>query len=332
MKILRTITFWLDNARYNALPQSLFPALMALCFVSFEPTFSLGYALLAICGVLLAHLSMNLFDDYFDFKAKGDRIREKLAAAGVRARIAKCAYLTSGRATVRQLFVAASTFAALALLCGVFIWLKRGAGILYLTAAAGILGICYSGKPLKLSYRGLGEVVIALMFGPLLMFGVYFSASGLLSPTIVFASIPVGLLVANILYTHSIMDFEPDKRVGKMTLAVLLNGKVPMLAASAFFLFAPYLVLLVGILWGFLSAWYLLTWVTLPLAAALFWLMWQFVYHPQRTFAKRWWMQPLERWSEIQQLGLEWFMMRWFLARNLLIYFSVLMAVSLVLS
>lgn len=45
--------------------------------------------------------------------------------------------------------------------------------------------------------------------------------------------------MANILYTHSIMDFEPDKSVGKMTLAVLLNNKKAMLLILiSFFIFA----------------------------------------------------------------------------------------------
>lgn len=328
MKIL----FWLNNARYNALPQSLLPAVVALCLACKSPSFSWLYAVLAIVGVVCAHLGCNLLDDYFDYKNKGVEIRNNMAAAGMRARIAKCEYLTSGKATMRQLLSVAAVFCLIAVALGVVIFLKRGMPVVYIALIAGVLGYSYSGSPLKLAYRGLGEIIVAIEFGVLNMIGVYYSACGCFSNEIWTFSIALGLLVANVLFTHSIMDFEPDKQVGKVTLAVLLNNKKAMLAFSFCFILFPFLVVAAAVIFAGLSLWYLLVFLALPLACYLFYLMCQFVKGKITAVKPKFWMLPMEKWEQIKLTGIDWFMIRWFLARNLLMAFSfVLIVVSLLL-
>src|SRR5574344_1021432 len=150
----KTVLFWLNNARYNAFPQSVLPAVLAVWIARSVAGFSLLCGILAILGIAFANLAMNLFDDYFDYQKKGAQIRDHLAAAGFRARIAKCDYLTSGKTTVKSLLIAISVFLLLALACGTYILILRGLPILYITLITGILGVCYSGKPLRFSYRG----------------------------------------------------------------------------------------------------------------------------------------------------------------------------------
>ena len=81
------------------------------------------------------------------------------------------------------------------------------------------MGISYSGKPLRLGYYGYGELLIGLMFGPLLMIGVQYAACGVLDGRIVLVGIAVGLLVTNILYSHSVLDAQADAQMEKLTLA-----------------------------------------------------------------------------------------------------------------
>ena len=90
---------------------------------------------------------------------------------------------------------------------------------------AAFLCITYSGTIFRFSYRGLGEIIIGLMFGPLLILGIFFSCVGQHSFDILFVSVPVGLLVSNIIFTHSILDYDADIEVNKMTLAVLIGNK-----------------------------------------------------------------------------------------------------------
>lgn len=324
---MNVLGFWYNNARPKALPQSMLPALLAVCMAAGSPDFSLPLAILAVAGVLFGHLGMNLFDDYFDYRKKGTEFRDKMAGEGIRARIAKCSYLTSGAATLSQLLVACLVFSLVALVFGVVIFWFRGEYIAWIALALAVLGISYSGAPLRLSYHGWGELEVGFIFGPLLMAGVYYSAAGTITPAVLFVSFPVGLLVANILYTHSIMDYEPDKKVGKMTLAVLLRDKKRMLAVLFFLLFCPFAIIAWGIVRGELSVWYWAVFVTLPMAFSLFRLMIWFVRDPHRVFTPRFWMGPMTNWENIQKIGIDWFMIRWLLARNLLSFFCLIVVI-----
>jgi len=327
---MKMIFFWVKHARWIALPQSAMPAVLAFCMASQRDGFSVVLGVLAVFGVMMGHLCVNLLDDYFDYKVKKTDFRARMEHQGMRARIAKCTYLTSGEATLKQLLIACFTFGAIALCLGFIIFIYRGYVILLLAAVTGLLGLSYSGAPLRLSYRGLGDIVIGLVFGPMLMSGVFYAACGVFDRSVLFVSVPVGLLVANIVYTHSIMDYEPDKAVGKMTFAVLLKSKKLMLTCLALLLVLSFSILISGVIFGYLSLLYLLPLLTIPMAVSLFYLMVQFVRHPHRSFSPRFWMGPMGNWKLIRKYGVDWFMIRWLLARNLLSFFClILMIVSL---
>ncbi|MDR0864455.1 MAG: prenyltransferase [Candidatus Symbiothrix sp.] len=324
---MNTVRFWIQNARSTALPQSLLPAVLAVCLASQTQGFSIYLGILAIMGVIVGHLGLNLFDDYFDYRVKGSEFRDAMARKGFRARIAKCNYITSGQTTLQHLLIACILFGAIALAIGFVIWLFRGNFILWIALLTAVLGISYSGAPLRLSYHGLGEILIGIMFGPLLMIGVYYSACGHFDWPVLFISVPVGLLVANIVYTHAIMDYEPDREVGKMTLAVWLKSKKAMLACLLVLLAGAYASIIGGVVTGYLSPYYLLTLLTLPMAVALFYLMVEFVRHPEKKFSPQIWMGPMGDWKRFQAADLDWFLIRWFLARNLLSFFCLIIIV-----
>ena len=328
---MNIVRFWFNNARPTALPQSLLPAILALCMASQNDGFSIFLGLLGVVGVVMGHLSMNLFDDYFDYKVKSTDFRDRMEHKGMRARISKCMYLNSGEATLKQLLVACFVFGAIALSAGFVIYLYRGNVIILIAALTAVLGISYSGAPLRLSYHGLGEILIGIMFGPMLMIGVFYSACGSFDWSVLFVSIPVGLLVTNIVYAHAIMDYEPDKEVGKMTFAVLLKDKKRMLFCLLFILISAFSLVVGGVVAGYLSAWYLLSLLTVPMAVSLYYLMKEFVRNPERQFTPRFWMGPMGNWQRLQSIGIDWFMIRWLLARNLLSFFClIMMIVSLV--
>ena len=314
-----------------ALPQSVMPAVLAVCMAIHSPHFAVLPAVLAVLGVMFGHLGINLLDDYFDYKVKDTSFRAQLTHQGIRARIAKCTYLTSGETTVRQLIIAIIAFCSIALACGFIIFLQRGMTIFYFALLTAMLGISYSGGPLKFSYRGLGELQIGVMFGPLLMAGVYYAACGAFSWPTLFVSVPVGLLVANIVYTHAIMDYEPDKQVGKMTFAVLLGNRKYMLYTTLVILLLSFGSITAGVISNYLPVPYLLVYLTLPMAVSLFYLVRAFIRDPQRSFSPRFWMGPMLDWDKYKKAGIEWFMIRWLLAQNLLSFFClIIMGLNLV--
>lgn len=324
---MNTIRFWIKNARVQSLPQSVLPAVLALCLAIPFADFSPLLGILGILGVVCGHLGLNLFDDYFDYRKKKTDYRESMVHEGFRARIGKCIYLTSGEATLKDLLLASSTFSVIALIIGAVILYFRGEGILYFMFLTAFLGISYSGAPLRLSYRGFGELLIGLIFGPMVMTGVFYAACGVINSMIILISIPVGLLVANILYVHSILDFHPDKKIGKYTLAVLLDNPRKMLVVLSIILFAPYLIITFGIVKGYLSVWFTLLVLTLPMAIALFHMMISYIQNPTQKFSPSRWMGPMNNWQRIEAAGIDWFMIRWYLARNLLSSFCFIVMI-----
>ena len=100
---MKTLSFWMTNARKTSLMQSLMPAMLAVVMALGSDNFNPWLALAAVVGVMAAHLGMNLADDYFDYKVGTSESRKKLVRQGFRARIVKYPYLTDGSATLTDL-------------------------------------------------------------------------------------------------------------------------------------------------------------------------------------------------------------------------------------
>ncbi len=94
----------------------------------------------------------------------------------------------------------------------------------FASMALGAAVAAADGPPLSLSYRGLGELAVALCYGPLIAAGTYLVQRGTVSPEIVLAGVPLGLLVAGFLWLNEIPDARADEAAGKRTLVVRLGG------------------------------------------------------------------------------------------------------------
>ena len=113
-------------------------------------------------------------------------------------------------------------FYVLAGLIGLILLATHGSTALLVIGVVGfIVSLGYTAPPLKFVYRGLGEIAVALGFGPLMLLGAYVvQTGGALAWEPFVASIPVALLVALILYVNEIPDRRGDARAGKRTLPV----------------------------------------------------------------------------------------------------------------
>lgn len=323
--------FWINNARPIALPQSLLPALTAVALSFGTGNFSLLAAIASLVGVAFLHLALNLLDDWFDYKEGSAQARQAVANEGFRGRMVKYPYLTSGEATHSDLLKATVAFLLVAAVMGVLVMAVRGWSILYWVAAALVFGESYSGRPLRLGYHGLGEFVIFIMFGPLLMTGVYYAITGVLDWKIVMLSIAVGLLVTNIVYSHSVLDAVPDKKMGKRTMAHLMGSAKGQIAFSAFLNTMPYLIVVVAIICGFIHVAYLAVLAVLPVSLWLVKSLNDFVNHVDVPVEPKKWMGPMGDFARFKAAGLDWFMLRWLTARNIVMIFcAILIIVNLI--
>ena len=320
-KILDFIGFWWRVSRAFSLGQTVFAAAVAVCVALNYPNFNIFYAFLAVIGVICAHLSVNLLDDYFDF-VTGDVENRNNIHEGSRSD--KCAAIQAGETTPGGVFICALVLGVTALLCGWLIFLQRGLPILVLAVVGAVLGFFYSAPPLKLSFHGLGEIIVGLMFGPLLMNGIFFSATGTISLQLLLLSVAIGSLVINILYVHSIMDVELDKKCGKYTLAGILPNKYFAFFAFLFFALYPYWVVSVGVYRFGMPIMATAVFLTLGLTGVLIKFMWETTVGSTKRHTPRFWMGPMENWKKIDEQGVGWFYIRWLLARNITMFFCLI--------
>ena len=339
------IGFWIKNARNISLPQSALPCLTAIVLCIGQEGFVWWLAFPIILGVCAVHLGMNLADDYFDYK-HSPLTRADINNSSIRARMEKCHYLgerlevkgerQEEKATVSELGWAIVGFLTFAAAMGGIVfavqWILHGLqaamGIVIYAVLGLIIGINYSGKPLELGFHGLGELVIGVMFGPLLMLGVQSAMTGIpFSWEMLCMSIGIGCMVTNIVYVHSVMEVNADAELGKMTFARLLKSKILMIVFIGFFALMPFAMLALGIVMGWWSPWYLLTLITLPMSVYLIHSTRLFAYGLPREDTPHWWMGPMGEWEKYKAAGIDWFLYRWLLARNICTFFCLVLII-----
>ncbi|MBR5568210.1 MAG: prenyltransferase [Bacteroidales bacterium] len=327
----KSISFWWSNARPISLPQSLLPALTAVALSIGASEFNWIAALASVAGVIFLHLGLNLMDDWFDYKEGSAEARAKVANEGFRGRMIKYPYLTSNEATPSQLLKAIAVFMGIAATMGAVAILARDLRILWWVAAGLVIGVSYSGGPLKLGYRGLGELVIFLMFGPLLMTGAYYAITGTVDWKIGSLSIAVGLLVTNIVYSHSVLDSVPDQKMGKKTMAHLMGSAKGQIVFSALLNTLPYLIVAAAVIFGKMHPAYLAVLLVFPVSMWLVGSLNDFVNNREVPIEPKKWMGPMGDFDKYRKAGIDWFLLRWLTARNIVTFFcTIIIVVNLI--
>ena len=332
--------FWYKAARPISFGQSVMPyllgALLGLSTLIYTDAtvgaiaYGLAVGVLGLVGVLFAHAGMNLIDDYFDMKKGAVARREELLDGGFRARLSKCRYLKEGKVTLDDTKRVAITFLSVALALAAIIFALRGWEVLIFAGITLVLGLSYAGPPLRLSYRGFGELVIGFLFGPMLVTAASLLVSGQITPLALFCAIPVGLLVTNIVHTHAVMDYGPDLAAQRKTLPILLGSERAGITVSIIFVLLAHLSLLVGIILGFLPIASLLIVVTYPLSFVFIKLAIDYVNKDveEFKFTPQKWMGNFGNWEGYKKDGIAWFMARWLAARNLVMQVTLVLAIA----
>src|SRR5438067_4605845 len=237
------VSRWLVLTRAAVLPMTLTAALIAGLLGVNEPGFKWWLFGLASVGILLAHMANNLMNDLFDLDVGTD------TSAYPRALYAPHPVL-SGMVTRSRLTTAALLVNALDLVILVVLYLSRGWPVVAFALGGFFISAAYTVPPLRLKKHGLGEPSVLLVWGPLMVGGTYYAATGRIGWDIVAASIPYSLLCTAVLMGKHIDKAAWDGPTNTRTLPVMLGDErgrafTKVLMAA----FYPLVVVLVVVGW-----------------------------------------------------------------------------------
>lgn len=173
-----------------------------------------GLFLVILLSSLMVHMATNLANDYFDH-LQGTDAGDSIGGSRV---------LQEGKITLGQLKVALILLYGAASVMG--LWLmatQRLWAISPLVALALFSSIFYVAPPIRYGYHGLGEFFVGINMGPVMVVGTYWVIAGRPAWRPLWVSVPVGLMVAAILYYQNLPDMKTDAAAGKRTLAVRLG-------------------------------------------------------------------------------------------------------------
>jgi 1,4-dihydroxy-2-naphthoate polyprenyltransferase len=181
--------------------------------------------LLILCGALLAHLSVNLLNEYDDFRSGLDMLTARTPFSG-----------GSGSLPAHPQAAAATRTAGflclfLSALIGVYFVSEKGLALLPLGLVGVLLVVAYT--PRLTHWPLLCLLAPGLGFGPLMVMGTAFVLSGQYSLPAAVASLPPLFLVSELLLVNQFPDVEPDRRVGRRHLPIVLGRRRSALVFAA---------------------------------------------------------------------------------------------------
>lgn len=294
--------------RAYSLPISVMSWLVPFLFALFNKG-NVLYGIIALFGIVVLHLASNLFDDIIDYSRelwdikRGKKIDFNFQKG-------KCCCIIENKITFKKAILINIILFGIAFLTGLFFLGISGIKLLYILIPSIVLCLLYP----VLGCMGLGEIIIAIIFSPLLYSGVYLVMTGGFSLQILILSISTGFLTVAILFNHSLLDFKYDTTNRKITLCRICRNEKNALILLTVIIALAYVNLLFWVLQGSLNVLYLLPCLTLPFALKLI--------KEMNVYISK------DKTPDNAQNFLEKFLM----AQNLQKYFIIVLCVSIILS
>jgi 1,4-dihydroxy-2-naphthoate octaprenyltransferase len=258
---------YIQAMRLPFLTGSLVPVLLASALAYSHGFFHVFEFLLTLTGVGSLQIAANMINDYFDARGT-DRVNLHITPFSGGSRVIPEQLLNP-----RRVFWVATFFFALACLTGL---LLIGMGHPYV-AFIGLLGLMagffYSADPVKFMSRGLGELTIFLAFGPLITWGTYYVMTDQLTWQAFLLGIPLGFLIAAVIWINQFPDYQADRASQKRNLVVRL-GLSPARWIYLFLMSLPFAFLFYLFELQRISPYILLSLLALPLAVKAMHILW----------------------------------------------------------
>src|SRR5436190_16992321 len=214
---LDPVSKWLYLTRAGVLPMTLVSAALAgLLAVYRGDDVAWGWYALSAIGIVLAHMANNLMNDLFDHSVGTDREEYPRNLYSPHP-------VLSGVISRKGLAACALVVNALCLAIMIVLAFAQGWPIVAFALGGFLLSAAYTAPPLRLKKRGLGEPTVLVVWGPLMVGGTYYAATGMIPGAVVLASLPYALLCTTVLMAKHIDKIPWDAPDGTHTLPVLLG-------------------------------------------------------------------------------------------------------------
>jgi 1,4-dihydroxy-2-naphthoate octaprenyltransferase len=219
---------FLRATRLPFLTATFVPVLLGIAVAAWANGFNWWVALLTVIGGACIHLGLNVANDVFDTTSGADAANVNPTQFSGGSRV-----VHYGLMSLRTITLMSIGFYAVGIGIGLILAATRGWDLLWLGVAGVILSVFYTAPPFKLVHRGLGEIVVALGFGPIMTLGAYYVQAQEYGLEPLLASLPVGILIALVLYVNEVPDRPADAAAGKRTLPVRLSKETIVNAYAA---------------------------------------------------------------------------------------------------
>ena len=255
------IKVWLAELRLPFLTASILPILLGSVMAwALNGIFFWGLFLLILAFGVCTQLASNLFNDYFDSRSGADEANVEFVPP-----------FTGGSRIIqeellkrREVFIGGTIFLTIAVFIILYLTVICGWIIFILGVMGLIIGITYTAPPLKLSYRGLGEIAIGISFGPLPLLAAYYVQTQTIIWELIFMSFLPAFLIVLVVVINAFPDYQGDKDAGKRTLVVRMGRKT---AAKLYVILLafPYAFVVITVILGVMSWYALIALSTIPL-------------------------------------------------------------------
>jgi len=179
-------------------------------------TFHPHLFILALLAIIALHAGANMANDYFDHTSRNDWLNQNPTPFSGGSR-----YIQEGILSPKTMLLAALSTLAAGSAIGLIIVLLTDSVFILILGLVGLLsGFFYTAPPVRLGYRGIGEFVIAALFGLLPVYGSYYLQTAAIDTIVLLPASLVGVLIFLVILVNEFPDVAADAAVNKKTLVV----------------------------------------------------------------------------------------------------------------
>lgn len=252
---------FLRATRLPFLSATFVPVALGVAVAALDGEWHWWLAILTLVAAACVHLALNVANDVFDTTSGADAANFTPTQFSGGSRV-----IHYGLLSLRQMVLIMLGFYAAGLAIGLYLAFARGFWPLFWIGVAGLfVSVFYTAPPFRFVHRGIGELMVALGFGPIMTIGAYYVQAQRWSWEAIYASLPVGILIALVLYVNEVPDRPGDAAAGKRTLPVRFS-KDAVIAGYVGALAIAFVLILLGALFEIMPRPALVALLALPIA------------------------------------------------------------------